>query len=146
MRKILLLNGPNLNMLGTREKTIYGQDTLQQIEKEVHAFGSSLGYQIDCFQSNHEGELIDHIHQAQDMYCGIVFNPAAYTHTSIALHDAIKAIHIPVLEVHLSNVHTREAFRQISYTAPACEGQIVGLGKQGYLLAVQALHNMLREG
>ncbi len=133
-------------MLGTREKAIYGQDTLQQIEHEVQAFGSSLGYQIDCFQSNHEGELIDQIHQAQDMYCGIVFNPAAYTHTSIALHDAIKAIHIPVLEVHLSNVHTREAFRQISYTAPACEGQIVGLGKQGYLLGVQALHNILREG
>lgn len=137
---MLLLNGPNINMLGSREKAIYGVDTLDQIEKEVQTYAASINYSVDCFQSNHEGELIDQIHQANDVYCGIIFNPAAYTHTSIALHDAIKAIDIPVIEVHLSNVHTREAFRHVSYTAPACIGQIVGLGKQGYLLAVQALH------
>lgn len=139
-KKMLLLNGPNINMLGSREKAIYGVDTLDQIEKEVQTYAASINYSVDCFQSNHEGELIDQIHQANDVYCGIIFNPAAYTHTSIALHDAIKAIDIPVIEVHLSNVHTREAFRHVSYTAPACIGQIVGLGKQGYLLAVQALH------
>lgn len=144
MLKLLLLNGPNINMLGIREKTIYGGDTLDKIEEEVQAYGLSLNYQVDCFQSNHEGELIDKIHQAHDSYSGIIFNPAAYTHTSIALHDAIKSIHTPVIEVHLSNVHEREAFRHLSYTAPACMGQIVGLGKQGYLLAVQALHNILK--
>lgn len=144
MKKLLLLNGPNINMLGMREKTIYGVDTLEQIEQEVRAFGLSLDYKIDCFQSNHEGELIDKIHQAHGVYSGIVFNPAAYTHTSIALHDAIKSINTPVIEVHLSNVHQREAYRHISYTAPACVGQIVGLGKQGYSLAVQALHTIIQ--
>ncbi|HLR14405.1 MAG TPA: type II 3-dehydroquinate dehydratase [Bacillota bacterium] len=143
MKKILLLNGPNINMLGTREQDIYGMDTLEQIEKEVQEFGASLNLQVDCYQSNHEGDLIDYIHQAHQTYNGVVFNPAAYTHTSVALHDAIQAIDTPVVEVHLSNVHKRESFRHISYTAPACIGQIIGLGKQGYLLAVQALHDRL---
>lgn len=144
MEKILLLNGPNINMLGKREKDIYGVDTLEHIEEDVKTFASTLDITVDCFQSNHEGDLIDQLHLANDVYDGIIFNPAAYTHTSIALHDAIKAIEVPVIEVHLSNIHKRESFRHMSYTAPASIGQLVGFGKQGYLLAVQALYNMYK--
>lgn len=138
MKRLLLLNGPNINRLGRREKQIYGSFTLQDIEKEVQQVIKPYGYELDCFQSNSEGELIDRLHAADGQYEGIIFNPAAYTHTSIALHDAIKAIDTPVIEVHISNVYTRESFRHHSMTASACIGQIVGFGKKSYLLAALA--------
>ncbi|WP_284140373.1 MULTISPECIES: type II 3-dehydroquinate dehydratase [unclassified Virgibacillus] len=138
MNRLLLLNGPNLNLLGKREKEIYGQFTLKDIEKSVGKVAASYGYEVDSFQSNHEGELIDQLHAADGKYFGIIFNPAAYTHTSVALRDAIIAIQTPVIEVHISNIHQREAFRHKSLTAPACKGQITGFGLQSYVLAAMA--------
>jgi len=138
MKRLLLLNGPNINMLGQREKQIYGSFTLKDIEHDVQQTIQPYGYELDSFQSNSEGELIDRLHAANGQYEGIIFNPAAYTHTSIALHDAIKAIDTPVIEVHISNVHERESFRHQSITASACIGQIVGFGKKSYLLAALA--------
>lgn len=133
---ILILNGPNLNLLGTREPDTYGHKTLADLESELRKTFSNLS--LAFFQSNHEGALIDRLHQAhQDGVDGIVFNPGAYTHTSIALRDAIAGIDPPVLEVHLSNVHAREAFRHRSLLAPVCIGQISGLGMAGYHLAVR---------
>lgn len=138
MKRLLILNGPNINRLGKREKDVYGTFTLRDIETDVTTFAQKHNYGVDFFQSNHEGELIDRIHEADGIYEGIIFNPAAYTHTSIALHDAIKSIQTPVIEVHISNVYERESFRHQSITAPACQGQIVGLGMQSYRLAVMA--------
>ncbi|WP_217586682.1 type II 3-dehydroquinate dehydratase [Lentibacillus saliphilus] len=146
MNRLLLLNGPNMNLLGTREKDIYGAYSLEDLENELHQFSVKKGYTMDCFQSNHEGELIDQIHAASGKYVGIVFNPAAYTHTSIAIRDAIKAIQVPVIEVHMSNVYARETFRHTSMIAPVCEGQITGLGITGYRLAVLALIDLNRKG
>jgi len=139
MKKLLLLNGPNINLLGKRDKNVYGVFTLKELETDLAAYAGQYGYDLDTCQSNHEGDLVDRLHEADGAYAGIVFNPAAYTHTSIALHDAIEAIQTPVIEVHISNVHKREAFRHVSMTAPACAGQIVGLGMQGYRLAALAL-------
>lgn len=139
MKKLLLLNGPNLNLLGKRENDIYGNFTLQDIENDLQELTTRYGYGLDSFQSNHEGELVDKVQQADNQYVGIVFNPAAYTHTSIALRDAIKAISIPVVEVHISNIHNRESFRHNSMLAPVCYGQIVGFGRKGYRLAALAL-------
>lgn len=139
MKRILLLNGPNINRLGKREKDIYGTFTLEDVEQDLQTLLATYDYELDSFQSNHEGELIDRLHDADGKYTGIIFNPAAYTHTSIALHDAIKAISTPVIEVHISNVYQREAFRHQSMTAPACIGQIVGFGKLGYELAALAI-------
>lgn len=139
MKRILLLNGPNINRLGKREKDIYGTFTLEDVEQDLQTLLATYDYELDSFQSNHEGELIDRLHDADGKYTGIIFNPAAYTHTSIALHDAIKAIRTPVIEVHISNVYQREAFRHQSMTAPACIGQIVGFGKLGYELAALAI-------
>lgn len=136
MKKLLVLNGPNINRLGKREADIYGHFTVEDLENELREFATPHGYDIDFFQSNHEGDLIDQLHKADEQYEGIIFNPAAYTHTSIALHDAIKTIQIPVIEVHISNIHQREPFRHVSMTASACQGQIVGFGLQSYLLAV----------
>jgi 3-dehydroquinate dehydratase II len=142
--KILVLNGPNLNLLGTREPDHYGQASLAQVqllcEQTVHA----LGHELEFFQSNHEGVLIDKIHVAGQAYqagelLGAVFNPGAFTHTSVALHDAIKGTGLPVVEVHISNVHAREAFRHHSYVSPVAAGVVVGLGVQGYVLAIQGL-------
>lgn len=138
MQRLLLLNGPNINRLGKREEDIYGSFTLQDVEKNLTDLVQKYNYEIDNFQSNHEGELIDQLHAADGMYEGVIFNPAAYTHTSIALHDAIKAIQTPVIEVHISNVHQRESFRHKSLLAPACHGQIVGFGLQSYRLAALA--------
>lgn len=138
MKKLLLLNGPNINMLGKREKEVYGEFTLEDIERELSDLVQKYGYELDNFQSNHEGALIDRIHAANGKYTGIIFNPAAYTHTSIALHDAIKAITTPVIEVHISNVYKRESFRHKSMVAPACIGQIVGFGAKSYRLAALA--------
>lgn len=138
MKRLLLLNGPNINRLGKREEDIYGSFTLQDVEKNLGHLVEKYNYKIDSFQSNHEGELIDRLHVADGVYEGIIFNPAAYTHTSIALHDAIKSIQTPVIEVHISNVHRRESFRHKSLLAPACHGQIVGFGLQSYRLAALA--------
>lgn len=139
MKRILLLNGPNINLLGKRETDIYGSFTLNDIEVEVKEYLAAFGYSLDCFQSNQEGELIDWIQGADRKYSGIIFNPAAYTHTSIALHDAIKATDVPVVEIHISNIYKREEFRQRSMIASVSAGQIVGFGKKGYRLAAMAL-------
>ena len=139
MKKILVVNGPNLGMLGTREPAIYGTTTLADIVGLVKAAAESKGAQAEAFQSDVEGELVKVILAARGTYDGIILNPAAYTHTSVALHDAIKACETPVIEVHLSNVYAREGYRHESLTAGACRGQICGLGSQGYLLALDAL-------
>lgn len=138
METILLLNGPNLNLLGTREPDVYGNITLKDVENEVEGLLHSKGYLLETYQSNHEGDLIDVIQQSPEKYTGIIFNPGAYTHTSIAIRDAIAAVNTPVIEVHISNVHQRESFRHTSLLAPVCWGQIVGLGTIGYQLAARA--------
>lgn len=138
MKRILLLNGPNINRLGKREEDIYGSFTLSDIENDVQAFLKSYHYEMESLQSNSEGQLIDYIHDADGKHEGIIFNPAAYTHTSIALHDAIQSIQTPVIEVHISNIYNRESYRHKSMTAPACIGQIAGFGMVGYKLAAQA--------
>ncbi len=133
---LLILNGPNLNLLGAREPETYGRATLADLEAGLRA--AFPGVTLDFFQSNHEGALIDRLHQAhRDGLDGVVFNPGGYTHTSVALRDAVAAIAVPVVEVHLSNVHAREAFRRRSMLAPVCVGQIGGLGAAGYHLAVR---------
>ncbi len=139
MKKFLLMNGPNLNMLGVRDPAIYGTDTLASIEAEVVAYGAQHGVQIDCFQSNHEGALIDKLHEAHGVYDGIVYNPGAHTHYSYALHDAVECIDVPVVEIHISDISKREEFRRTSVIAPACVAQIKGKGKAGYLEAVDVL-------
>lgn len=136
--KLLCLNGPNLNRLGKREPHIYGHETLDDVRENVQNLAASLGATVEFRQSNNEGVLVDWVHEAEDeKYDGIIFNPGAYTHTSIALHDAIAGISVPVIEVHISNIHKREAFRHHSYLAPACLGQICGLGTKGYELALR---------
>ncbi|SEB12690.1 3-dehydroquinate dehydratase [Thalassobacillus cyri] len=139
MTRLLVLNGPNLNLLGKREPGIYGQGTLKDAVDLVKETAEEHEAEADAYQSNHEGDLVDAIQQAEGKYDGIIFNPAAYTHTSIALRDAISAVDVPVVEVHISNVHQRESFRQHSMLAPVCKGQVVGLGLIGYRLAALAL-------
>ncbi len=141
MKKILVVNGPNLNRLGVREPGIYGMQTLADLEHRMQELGSGHGIEIDCFQSNHEGAIIDRLHEAGTLYEGIILNPGAFTHYSYAIRDAITSISIPVIEVHISNVHAREEFRHHSVTAPVTKGQIVGLGLYGYELAFFALIN-----
>lgn len=138
-KHLLLLNGPNLNLLGTREPGIYGAKTLEDITAEVQRYLQPFSVELRHQQSNHEGELVDMLHIARNWADGVIFNPGAYTHTSVALRDAIAAIEIPVVEVHLSNVHARESFRQHSYLAPVCLGQIVGFGWHSYILGAHAL-------
>jgi len=144
MKKILILNGPNLNLLGTREPEVYGSDTLADVERLCREEGEKLGVAIDCRQSNHEGQLIDWLQEAgreiaAGNMLGVVFNPGAYTHTSVALHDAIKGARVTVIELHISNVHAREEFRHHSYISPAARGIMVGFGVAGYALAIGAL-------
>ena len=139
-KQIYILNGPNLNLLGQREPGIYGNDTLATIEKQCRDRASNLGIEIEFRQSNHEGVLVDWIHEAGAAQAGVVLNPGAYGHTSIALHDAIKGVSpLPLVEVHLSNIHAREAFRHKSMIAPAAVGMICGFGSLGYELAIEAL-------
>ncbi len=142
MKNILVIHGPNLNRLGRREPEIYGRHTLADIDAELAQVGKTLGVDVQTFQSNHEGELVDRIQQAAEEVDGLIINPAAYTHTSVALRDALLMLEIPVIEVHLSNIYQRESFRHHSMTAPAATGQITGLGKNGYLLALDALIRM----
>lgn len=142
MKRILVIHGPNLNRLGRREPEIYGYDTLEDINTELVQAGNDLGVEVQTFQSNHEGALVDRIQQAAEEVDGLVINPAAYTHTSVALRDALQMLDIPVIEVHLSNIYRRAPFRHHSMTAPAATGQIAGLGKNGYLLALEALVRM----
>jgi 3-dehydroquinate dehydratase II len=139
MTRILLLNGPNLNLLGTREPQVYGHDTLADVEAMVAKIGSARGVGVDCFQSNHEGALIDRIHAARlDGTKYIVINPGGLTHTSVALRDALNGVAIPFIEIHVSNVHKREAFRHHSYLSEIAAGVIVGFGVSGYAMAVNA--------
>ena len=143
--KILVINGPNLNLLGEREPNIYGDESLKAINDELYAVAQNLGHEISFFQSNSEGSIIDSIHAARLDYAGIVLNAGAYTHYSYAIHDAIAAIKIPVIEVHLSNISSRDEFRKKSVIAPACAGSIAGFGKFSYMLAIQALDYLFEE-
>ncbi len=139
MSSVLLLNGPNLNLLGTRQPEVYGAQTLGMVEKQCEAHAADLGVALTCVQSNHEGALIDAIHSARGAHDGIILNAGAYTHTSIALMDALFSVALPAVEVHLSNIHAREEFRHRSYISRAVIGQICGFGSQGYLFAIDAL-------
>jgi len=143
---ILVLHGPNLNLLGLREPDIYGRVTMEEINRRLQELGRELSLAVDCRQSNHEGQLIDWLHAARTSAAGVVFNPGGYTHTSVALRDAVAAIEIPVIEVHLSNVHARDEFRQRSLIAPVCLGSIAGFGWRSYALALRLLAERLVEG
>ena len=140
---MLVLNGPNLNMLGVREPAIYGRETLSDIEAACYARASSLGFALDFRQTNLEGELVSWIHEARGRQAGILINAGAYTHTSVALLDALQIAELPVIEVHLSNIYRREAFRHHSYISPVARGVICGFGSYGYVLAVEALARIL---
>lgn len=143
--KIMILNGPNINFLGIREKEIYGKENYEDICNNLKKEGEKLNIDVNIYQSNIEGELINFLQRAYfEKYDGIIMNPGAYTHTSIALYDALKSIEIPTIEVHISNVYKREEFRHKSITAPACIGQICGLGSEGYLLALQYFSKILK--
>jgi len=143
--KILVLHGPNLNLLGTREPEVYGSMTLDDINTKLIELGKELGVELKFVQSNHEGALIDSLHDARTWANGVVFNPGGYTHTSIALRDAISAIQIPVVEVHLSNVYAREEFRHTSMISAACRGKVVGFGWRSYTLGLKALVEILED-
>ena len=144
--KILVLHGPNLNLLGTREPAIYGKLTLDEINSHIAALALELGTEASFFQSNAEGALIDKIHSAIGTYDGILINPAAYTHTSIAIRDALVASGLPTVEVHLSNIHSREEFRAKSLIAPIAVGQLAGFGPDSYLLGLRAIFNHIKKG
>lgn len=139
MKKILLMNGPNLNMLGIREPGVYGNDTLAELERQVTEYGAARGCEVECFQSNHEGDLVEKIHATHGTCDGIVYNPGAHTHYSYALRDALGSVNTPCVEVHISDVSTREAFRHISVIAPACVAQVKGRGFAGYYDALDIL-------
>ena len=143
--KVLFLNGPNLNLLGTREPDKYGTQTLKDIEIFIKEEAKTLNIDVEFYQSNIEGELVNKIQEAKNIFDGIVMNPAAYTHTSVAIRDAILAVSIPTVEIHISNIHTREEFRKTSLTAPACIGQITGFGINSYKLGLIAINDYLKK-
>ena len=139
--KILVINGPNINMLGIREPEIYGNQNYSTLLCDINKWAEELNCQVECFQSNHEGAIVDKIQEAYSVFDGIVINPAAYTHTSVAILDALKSVGLPAVEVHISDVTKREAFRQVSYAGMACEEHIIGKGLEGYKIAMQYLCN-----
>ena len=144
MKKIIVIHGPNLNLLGEREPGVYGNDSFDSINAEIAQKAKSKGFEIEIFQTNLEGGIIDMLHEARLKFDGVILNAGAYTHYSYAIRDAISAIKIPVVEVHLSNIHAREEFRHTSVIAPVCIGQIAGFGKNSYMLAVDALYEILK--
>jgi len=144
MKKILVMLGPNLNMVGVREKGIYGEETAQSISEQIKSFAYEQGFSVEIYQSNHEGDLIDKIHAARGNFDGVVINAGALTHYSYALRDAIACVKIPFVEVHMSNIHAREEFRHTSVIAPVCAGQIAGFGKNSYFLAIMALKDLMK--
>ena len=139
--KILVINGPNINMIGIREPEIYGNQNYKTLLADIEKWAEEIGCDVECFQSNHEGAIVDKIQEAYGVFDGIVLNPAAYTHTSIAILDALKSVGLPSVEVHISDITKREDFRQISYAGMACEEHIIGKGIDGYRLAMEYLHN-----
>jgi 3-dehydroquinate dehydratase-2 len=143
MKKILVINGPNINMLGKREPKIYGDITLTDIEEQVSSLAKELKLELEFFQSNHEGDIVDKIQKAFNNTFGIIINPAAFTHTSVAIRDALAAVAIPTIEVHVSNIYAREDFRHKSYIAPIALGQISGFGINGYLFALRKLATLV---
>jgi 3-dehydroquinate dehydratase-2 len=145
MMRVLILHGPNLNLLGNREPSVYGTATLDAINESLSKLGDELGIKLDVRQSNQEGELVTWIQEAKAVYQGIIINPAAYTHTSVAIRDALAAVSVPAVEVHLSNIHRREAFRRRSYISDVVHGQVTGFGPTGYLLALRGLHAHLSQ-
>lgn len=144
-KKILILHGPNLNLLGEREQGVYGILTLDQINQKIQSEAKVLGADVDFFQSNSESDLVNQIHEARKKYQGIVMNPAAFTHTSVALRDAVAAVNIPVVEVHLSNIYQREEFRHHSMIAPVARGQVSGFGPESYILGLRAVLTVMNE-
>ncbi|KXG11235.1 type II 3-dehydroquinate dehydratase [Anoxybacillus rupiensis] len=146
MARLLLINGPNLNLLGKREPHVYGSGTLHDLEQQLISFASERETELACVQSNHEGDIIEQIHAADGVYDGVILNAGAFTHYSYAIRDAIASVNVPVIEVHISNIHAREPFRHESVIAPVVIGQIVGLGVTGYRLAILALLDKLGEG
>ena len=145
MEKILIINGPNLNLLGTREQSVYGDTSLEEINGLAHEYGVSIGYVVDAVQTNSEGEMIDIIHSAPETYAAVIINAGAYTHTSYAIRDAIVAVNISFVEVHLSNIYSRDEFRHTSVIAPVCIGQICGFGPESYILGIEALKRLLQK-
>ncbi len=143
--KILVINGVNMNMLGLREPEKYGSMTLKDLEKDLYAFSFKFGIELETFQSNHEGEIVEKIHSAKDNFDGIVINAGAYTHTSIAIRDAISAVEVPTVEVHMTNIYKREEFRHKSHLAPVCVGQISGFGVNSYKLGLEAIVDFLKK-
>ncbi len=142
-KPIYILNGPNLNLLGTREPDVYGAQTLDDISGLCTAKAKTLGFDVDFRQTNDEGELVNQVQQAQSNACAIIINAAAYTHTSVALHDALRMVDVPIIEVHLSNIYKREEFRHKSFVSPVAQGVICGFGANGYELAIDAVHKLL---
>ncbi len=145
MQKVAVIHGPNLNMLGLREPEIYGTTNLEMLNQNLRDKAESLDLEIDIMQSNHEGQIVDFLHQNYQELAGVVINPGGLTHTSVVLRDALASIRLPVIEVHISNIHRREEFRKKSITAEAAVGQITGLGVYGYLLALEGLKDVLRK-
>ena len=143
--KILIINGVNMNMLGIREPEKYGPTTLKDLEKDLYAYSFELGIDIETYQSNHEGEIVEKIQSAYENFDGIVINPAAYTHTSVAIRDAIAAVDIPTVEIHMTNIQAREDFRQKSLIAPVCVAQICGFGTESYKLGLKGLVELLKD-
>jgi len=145
MKQILILHGPNLNLLGQREPEFYGSETLDALDRRIEAAAAGLGVEVEAFQSNHEGELIDRLQQARSRVDGVILNPGGLSHTSVSLRDAVAALDIPVIEVHLSNTLSREDFRQQDMIAPVCTGVVLGLGGQSYLAALGAIRNLIED-